>query len=456
MATALHTPPHASRPLTLKGWNPIRTTLAFRHDPLRFLMQLSHECGDLSQWRLFAWPVYHVNHPEFVKHILQGNHPNYSKDLNLYKIATPLLGHGLLTSDGDFWLRQRRLIQPAFHRQKVNGFAQLMTDATLAMLEQWDAAAKTEQQIDLAQEMMHLTLRVVALALFSADVSQDAPTFTEAFNRANIFLGKYLSFPFPPLQVPTPSHRRFHADLKTLDDVVYQMIRERRKNKEDKGDLLSMLMSAVDEETAEGMTDLQLHDEILTLLLAGNETTAMALAWTWYLLAQHPEVETRLHSELETTLAGRVPTLEDLPRLTYTQMVLDETMRLYPPAWFLMRKAIHEDTIGGYTIPSNAFLSYSAYTLHRHPDFWDNPERFDPERFTPERSESRPRYAYVPFGAGPRLCIGNQFALLESQLILATVAQRYQFALVPGHPVTPEPALTLRTGSGVVVSMRRR
>jgi cytochrome P450 len=204
------------------------------------------------------------------------------------------------------------------------------------------------------------------------------------------------------------------------------------------------------------MTDLQLHDEILTLLLAGNETTAMALAWAWYLIAQHSEVAERLHSELETALAGRVPTLEDLPRLPYTQMVLEETMRLYPPAWFLMRKAIHEDTIGGYAIPANAFLSYSAYTLHRHPDFWDNPERFDPERFTPERSVSRPRYAYVPFGAGPRLCIGNTFALLESHLILATVAQRYQFTLVPGYPVTPEPALTLRTRSGVRVSMRRR
>ena len=325
-----------------------------------------------------------------------------------------------------------------------------------AMLDQWEAAAKTEQQVDIAQEMMHLTLRIVAQALFSTDVAQDAPTFAQAFNKANVFLGKYLSFPFPPLQVPTPPNRRFHADLKILDEVVYQIIRERRQTKEDKPDLLAMLLSAVDEETAEGMTDLQLHDEVLTLLLAGNETTAMALAWAWYLLAQHPEVEARLAAELETTLAGRTPTLEDLPRLPYTQMVLEETMRLYPPAWFLMRKAIHEDTIGGYTIPANTFISYSAYTLHRHPDFWDTPERFDPERFTPERSANRPRFAYLPFGAGPRLCIGNSFAMLEGQLILATVAQRYRFTLVPGHPVTPEPALTLRTRSGVLVTTRRR
>lgn len=456
MATSTVAPPRDSRPQTVKGWNPLRTTLAFRQDPLRFLLHLTQECGDVSQWRLFAWPVYHVNHPDFVKHILQGNHPNYNKDLVLYKIAKPLLGEGLLTSDGDFWLRQRRLIQPAFHRQKVMGFAQLMTDATVAMLDQWEATAKTARQVDIAQEMMHLTLRIVAQALFSTDVAQDAPAFAEAFNKSNVFLGKYLTMPFPPLQVPTPRNRRFHADLKVLDEVVYQIIRERRQTKEDKGDLLSMLLSAVDAETEEGMTDLQLHDEVLTLLLAGNETTAMALAWAWYLLAQHPEVDERLYAELETTLAGRTPTLDDVPQLPYTQMVLEETMRLYPPAWFLMRKAINEDTLGGYPIPANSFISYSAYTLHRHPDFWDTPERFDPERFTPERSAQRPRFAYVPFGAGPRLCIGNSFAMLESQLILATVAQRYRFTLVPGHSVTPEPALTLRTRDGVLVTMSRR
>jgi cytochrome P450 len=455
MATATIAPPRHRIPPTLKGWNPLRTTLAFRHDPLQFLLQLSQECGDVSQWRLFAWPVYHVNHPDYVRHILQGNHANYNKDLILYKIATPLLGQGLLTSDGDFWLRQRRLIQPAFHRQKIIGFARLMTDATVALLEQWDSVASTEP-VDLAQEMMHLTLRIVAQALFGSDVSQDAPAFAEAFNKSNVFLGNYLSFPFPPLQVPTPRHRRFHADLKVLDDVVYQIIRERRQTGEDKGDLLSMLLSAVDEETSEGMNDLHLHDEVLTLLLAGNETTAMALAWTWYLLAQHPEAEEKLHAELAKTLGGRIPTVEDVPNLPYTQMVLEEAMRLYPPAWFLMRKAINEDTIGDYPIPANAFISYSAYTLHRHPDFWDNPERFDPERFSPEQVAARPRFAYLPFGAGPRLCIGNNFAMLEGQLILATVAQRYRFALVPGHEVVPEPALTLRTRSGVLVTMQRR
>lgn len=456
MASATNATPQHRTPPTLKGWNPFRTTFAFRQDPLRFLLQLAQECGDLSQWRLFAWPVYHINHPDFIKHILQGHHLNYNKDLILYHVATPLLGQGLLTSDGDFWLRQRRLIQPAFHRQKILGFARLMTDATVAMLEQWEPFATTGQPIDIAQEMMHLTLRIVAQALFSTDVSQDAPAFAEAFNKANVFLGSYLSFPFPPLQVPLPRHRRFQADLKVLDAVVYQLIRERRQTKEDKGDLLAMLLSAVDEETSEGMNDRQLHDEVLTLLLAGNETTAMALAWAWYLLAHHPAVEDKLHAELATTLAGRVPTVEDLPQLPYTQMVLEETMRLYPPAWFLMRKAISADTIGGYALPANAFVSYSAYTLHRHPALWDDPEHFDPERFTPEQVARRPRFAYVPFGAGPRMCIGNHFAMLESQLILATVAQRYRFTLVPGHVVLPEPALTLRTRSGVLVTMQRR
>ncbi|MDP3767798.1 MAG: cytochrome P450, partial [Dehalococcoidia bacterium] len=255
---------------------------------------------------------------------------------------------------------------------------------------------------------------------------------------------------------PTPTNLRFRRAMRTLDDIVYGMIEARRNNGADKDDLLSMLLEARDEETGEGMSDKQLRDEVFTMFTAGHETTAAALAWTWYLLSQHPEAEGRLHNELGSVLSGRTPGLDDLQRLPYTRMVIEETLRLYPPVWSIGRMALREDTVLGYRIPAKGQVLLSSYVTHRHPEFWDEPERFDPERFAPERAASRPRYAYFPFGGGPRQCIGNEFAMMEAQLALATLAQRYRLRLVPGQVVEPEPAVTLRPRHGVMVTVEAR
>lgn len=255
--------------------------------------------------------------------------------------------------------------------------------------------------------------------------------------------------PFPPLSVPTPRNRRINAAIHTLDAIVQGLIQERRQRAIERGDVLSLLLLARDEETGQGMSDQQVRDEVMTLLFAGHETTSNLLAWTWFLLATHPEVEQRLQAELDAVLGGRLPTVEDLAHLPYGHRVLEETLRLYPPAWSLARKALVDDKVGGYVLPASTIILMSPYVTHRHPAFWEEPERFDPDRFTPERVAVRPRYAYFPFGGGPRQCIGNTFALMEAHLILATVAQRYRLRLVPDHPVEPQALLTLRPRDGL-------
>src|SRR5258707_3735020 len=282
---------------------------------------------------------------------------------------------------------------------------------------------------------------------------QETSTVGPAVTTVLELFGDYVFRPFPPLGIPTPRNRRMQLAIRALDQMVYRMIAERRMLQTDTGDLLSMLLLAEDEETGQGMNDRQVRDEILTLLLAGHETTANTLTWTWYLLSEYPEVERRLHAELNEVLGGRVPTVEDLPDLKYTRMVLEEALRLYPPAPLLSRKAIAADELQGYPIAANSMIMISPYATHRHPAFWEEPERFDPERFTPERSAARPAYAYFPFGGGPRICIGNHFAMMEAQLILSTVAQRYQLRLIPGHPVEPQMVVTLRPRYGLPMTI---
>ena len=429
--------------------------LQARRDPLKFFLGSAGRHGDVVRYRVLTEVGYLVSHPEGVEHVLQKNHRNYDKGTEDYDVLRWLLGQGLLTSDGDFWRRQRRLMQPAFHRRLVATFGERMVGETATMLERWRPHAESGQPVDVAAEMMRLTLDIVGHALFGLDLSREATSFGRAFTEANRYLSDRLYFPFPPPSVPTPRNRRFKAALRTLDAVAEGVIRERRRaaDGEDRGDLLSMLLSARDEETGEGMDDRQLRDEVMTLLLAGHETTANALSWTWYLLGEHPEAEERLRAELSGVLGVRLPTVEDVPNLRYTRMVIEESMRLYPPVWAIGRNTIAEDEILGYRIPANVEVTLSAYVTHRHPAFWEDPEVFDPERFSPGRSEGRPRFAYFPFAGGPRLCIGRDFALLEAQLILATVAQRYRPRLVPGHPVESEPLITLRPRRGLPMTL---
>jgi cytochrome P450 len=333
-----------------------------------------------------------------------------------------------------------------------------MTDTTLAMLERWQDTGS--QPLDIPLEMTRLTLRVAGLTLFNLDLSNDADLVGHTFSVILPQLLKYSFLPFPPLWVPTPGNRRLQAGLETLNQVVYDIISQRRRHlteaSMETADLLSMLLAARDEETGEGMNDQQVRDEVMTLLLGGHETTSSTLTWIWYLLSQHPEVEQRLHEEVDRVLGGQLPTVDRLEDLPYTRQVIQETMRLYPAAFFVIRHAIAADEIGGYPVAANSMIFLMAHWVHRHPAFWEEPERFDPDRFTPERSANRPRYAYIPFGGGPRLCIGNSLAMMEAQLVLATVAQRYFLRLVPGHPVEPEVLLTPRPRHGLPMTLHPR
>jgi cytochrome P450 len=422
-------------------------------EPFPYLLRTWAEYGDVVGYRLLTMRMYLVVHPDGVSRVLHENHRNYSKANLDYAMLKQLLGEGLLTSEGPHWLRQRRLMQPVFQRQKIAAFGPIMTAGALEMLEGWSAYAMDGRPFDVAAEMTRLTLRIVARALFSVDISATADTISTAMTVANEHFGRFsLLTAFIPF-LPTPENLRFRAAVRTLDRVVRDMIGQRRREGIDKGDLLSMLLAARDEQSGEAMDDTQVRDEVMTLMLAGHETTANALAWTWYLLACNPDAEARLHTELREVLGERPPSIEDLPRLAYTRMVIEESMRLYPPAWGISRTPLEDDEIGGYLIRKGSIVMLSQYLTHRHPAMWKDPERFDPLRFSPDRTEDPPRFAYFPFGGGPRLCIGNIFALAEAQLVLAAVAQRYRLRLVPGHPVELQPLVTLRPRYGIRVTL---
>jgi cytochrome P450 len=320
------------------------------------------------------------------------------------------------------------------------------------MLARW--SPREGGEIDVHAEMMALTLRIVARTLFSAVVGAEAEGIGHALSIAIHYANDYAeSLIRLPQWLPTPANVRFKRAVKTLDELVYRIIDERRKGGPAAHDLLAMLMSATDDTTRTGMGDRALRDEVMTLVLAGHETTANALTWTWYCLSKDPEVERRVHAEVSRVLAGRTPTIDDLPKLGYTSMVLQEAMRLYPPVWAFERQAIADDEVGGYVLPAGSIVAVSPYLMHRHRAHWDNPEGFDPERFAPERTVERERFAYLPFGGGPRLCIGNAFAMMEAQIILAMVVQRHRLALVPGRPVVAEPVITLRPKHGLPMTL---
>jgi len=436
-----------------RGLPLIGNTIGIQRDPLGVFLEGARQCGPVVHYRFVVWHVYTVNHPDGAKRILQDNNRNYNKDVFDYSLLKGLLGNGLLTSDGESWLRQRRLMQPAFHRQRIAGFAALMTDETETMLAGWEGLRKNGDLLDVSAAMMRLTLRIVCRALFSTDIEREEDIIGAAFTEVNRRITNYSYFPFPPLFVPTPGNRKIVASSRALRQIVDGIVSRRRQDSIDHDDLLSMLLHAQDADTGERMSDQQVSDEVITLLLAGHETTSNALSWTRYLLAQHPEAEAKLHDELDSVLGGRLPTMDDLERLPYNRMVIEEALRLYPPAWVVSRNAIAEDEICGYRVPAHAYVLLLPYTVHRHPDFWEHPDTFDPERFTPERSAVRPRYAYFPFGGGPRQCIGNTFAMTEAQLILATIAQRYRLSLAPDHEVGTEPLITLRPRNGILVNI---
>lgn len=432
----------------------------FRQDRLTFYRQMGQVYGDVIRLRMLWVDTYAVSHPDYVKYILQDNNRNYRRNTFVNSILKLFLGEGLFTLDGESWLSRRRLVQPAFHRQRIVALSTIMTDAADALLAAWATAAPV-QLVAVDEAMMALTLRVVGRALFSVDLLGEARTLGDAFTAVSEYVSYRMQVPFPPpLFVPTRRNRHFKAALATLDQTIYALINDRRRAQANGAvvpdDLLTMLMAARDEETGRGMTDAQLRNEVLLLMFAGHETTATTLTWAFYLLSQYPAAATKLQEELDRVLEGRTPTLDDLPNLPYNRMVIEETMRLYPPAWAVARQSVEVDVVGGYRLPANASITLPINTLHRDPRWWEEPDRFEPERFTPERSANRHKFAYLPFGAGPRQCIGNHFAMMEAQLVLATVASRYQLRLRPGHPVAPDPVFVLRTSHGLPMTVTPR
>ena len=423
-------------------------------NPLPFLEKMFRDYGDVFRVRIMKLLVCSIAHPEGIKHVLQDNQRNYRKSFD-YKILARLLGQGLVTSEGSLWLRQRRLMQPMFHRQKVVGFGTLMAECTKEMLDRWRGRAERRELFDVVPEMMRLTLQIVGRALLSMDLTAQADVIGRNMTIANERFGDMGLSAFVPW-LPTAANARFRNAAAALRKIVLDIIAERRCEGRDHGDLLSMLLAVRDPETGEGMEDEQLRDEVLTLILAGHETTATALSWTWLLLSQYPEAESKLHSELDQVLGGRAASVADLPNLTYTGMVIDEAMRLYPPVWAVGREAIADDEIMGYYVPKGCNLLLSQWLAHHHPAFWENPNRFEPERFSAESAAGRPRYAFFPFGGGPRMCIGNLFALTEAQIVLATAAQKYRLRVPPDHPIELQPLVTLRPRYGVKVALELR
>ena len=449
-----------SQPVPLhRGLPLLGNTLAFFRDPLKTLLILQRQQHRMVHLRIGGRHQYLVFSPEDSKHVLQENHRNYGRSL-AFQVLKIFLGNGLLTSDGEFWRRQRRLAQPAFHRQKLAALTQTMITETATWLDELKQRNRT-QPVNVSQAFMDVTMRIVCKTLFGSDVATQLDGLSLALDTLNYMANERLVSPIRmPLNWPTPGNRRFRRAGIQVDSFIYGLINQRRQNLitgVDSGDdLLGMLLSAEDEETGERMSDQQLRDECVTLFAAGHETTAVSMAWTLHLLAQNPDVLARLRSESKSVLGDAKTPVPDLFRaLPYAMQVVQESLRLYPPAWIMSRLALGDDHIGPYTIPAGAAALVCPYLLHRDPANWSDPERFDPERFAPGGEKDQLHsYAYLPFGGGPRLCIGNQFALMEMQILLAMLVRDFDIQAVSNQRISPKPLITLRPNRPVNVILK--
>lgn len=437
--------------------NPITGTWGFQRDPLGFLTRLTANYGDLARFRLLNMRVVVVTHPHHVRRILRDNHTNYDKNSTTYRMVRELFGDGLITSvGGDDWRRQRRLVQPMFHRERIATFGGIIVSTVKTMLDRWDVLARSQERFDVRAAMSELTLNVVVRAVFGQDPEgKQLHRFTAAARTVTDELIAYMRAPVVPLSFPTPGHRRFWSALRTVDDVTFAVIREHAGDATSRQDLLTLLIQARDESGA-GMSEQKLRDEVFGMLFAGHETSAATLTWLWYLLAHHPDVEERVHGEVDVTLGGRPPAMADLTRLPYLRRVIDETLRIYPPGWQNSRNARDDDEIGGHYIPAGTDLLWSTWHVHRHRAFWYRLEKFDPDRFAPERIQDIDRSAYIPFGAGGRICVGQHLALAEIQLAAAAIAQRFRVIQTPSRLIAPHASVTLTTAEPVMVTLERR
>jgi cytochrome P450 len=443
-ATRKKFPPGPSEVLKRWSFGPLN------NNPLEYFTGIAREYGDIAGLRILNFKTIFINHPDLIEEVLVANARMYTKG-RVLRANRHVFGEGLLTSEGDFWLRQRRLSQPAFHRARIASYAATMVEYAQRMMEDW----RSGEERDVHREMLRLTLQIVGKTLFDADVERDAQEVGKSLELLLEIGANFRRTIFVPHWLPTPANLRVKREVAQIEKIIYRIISERRASGRDAGDLLSMLLAAQDEDGSR-MTDKQLRDETITLFLAGHETTASTLSWTWWLLAQNPAVEAKLHQELDAVLGDRAPTLDDLPKLVYAGHVITESLRLYPAAWGLARLAVEDHEIAGYPVTRGMGVTMAQWVVHRDKRWYDAPEEFRPERWENDLLKRLPRFAYFPFGGGPRQCIGNTFALMEATLILATIARKFRLRLVADHPVVPLASITLRPRHGVRVRLESR
>ena len=436
-----------------KGLPFVGMALEIRRDPLEGLRRMVREYGDVVHFRVMGQDRILLNHPDFINQVLVMQHGKFHKSELTRRITARMLGQGLLISEGEFWRRQRRLVQPAFHRIRMNEYAATMREWTQAHIREW----RDGDERNVAQEMMALTLAIAVRTLFGTTLPGEARQVGQAMTFLMRYSLRRQRQPFRiPEKWPTPKNRRANRELEFIDSIVYRIISERRaSNSNHHTDLLALLMAAMDEDGTQ-MTPQQLHDEAMTLFIAGHETTSQMLSWTWFALSGNPAAEARLHEELSSVLGGRPPEAADFPRLPYLQAVMNEVLRLYPPAYILARETVEPCQIGGYELRPGSTVILSQWIMHRDPRYFDEPDTFRPERWLDGLADRLPAGAYFPFGDGPRRCIGQGFALLEAAIVTATLAQRFAFRLVPGHPVVAEPLVTLRPHQGIRMTLHAR
>lgn len=431
----------------------VGSVLGALRDPLTLFMEATRDHGDIVGFHMLHLDYVLLTNPDAIRHVLVENHKNYQKSRN-YAGLKVILGQGLVTSEGDVWKKQRKLAQPAFHRERIASFVRAMSECTTDMLARWDRE-NVGGVFDVHKEMMRLTFRIVGRALLSRDLDGDASAIGEALSIGLRWANDYAEALVPiPLGVPTPKNLRLRKAMRTFDELIFRTIAERRAQGA-KDDLLSMLLEARDEETGEPMSDALLRDELITMVSAGHETTANALSFALYLLSKHPEWARAVAEEADAVLGDAV-TVEDVKKLATTSMVIEETMRLYPPVWVFERRALDVDHVGEWEIPKNATVGIAPYALHRSPAIWENPEGFDPTRFEPRAKETRHKHAYMPFGGGPRTCIGNVFALTEATLVLAMIAKQFRLEALSGRALELDALVTLRPKGGLPMALRPR
>jgi cytochrome P450 len=423
-----------------------------RRDILKFYTNCAREYGEVAYFRFGRKPIYLLSHPDLVEEVLVAQNHRFVKNY-LLRLLTPLLGNGMLMSEGSFWLRQRRLAQPAFHRSRIAAYGPAMVGFTERMLAGWHSG----EHRDIHHEMMQLTLAIAAKTLFDVDVQNESTDVGAALDVVRRDFSARMGSIWPiPVHWPTPGNFRLRRAVERLDRIIYRFIEQRRRSGNEGSDLLSLLLLARDEDDGSQMTDKQLRDEAMTIFLAGHETTAILMSWTWYLLARHPEVEAKLVAELRDVLGNRPPSVEDIPMLRYTEMVVTEALRLYPPAYIIGREAAEASIIGGYAVPAGTTVLMSQWVIQRDPRYFNDPDSFRPDRWADGLAQRLPKYAYFPFGGGPRICIGNTFAMQEAVLLLATIAPRFRFTLASADPVQTQPTVTLRPRGGIPAVLAKR